>query len=308
MPVDTRHETRTHPRESSFFTLLSGWAQQGVASFLATQRILVDLAMRQNASVMEMMRERLSDPRHSPTAMLTELTGEGMANFIEAQRVLLDMAHEQNEIIMTGVKERMGDSAPATAMMDMLRRSMDTFITMQMEFMKIAGKQTHAWMEATRTNKPFKGDQFVEMAQQGMENFIEAQKKFLDVVAEETAKATGGKHSNGARKMKKTELTQLAQQATESFVDAQKKLFDLANRQMNTGLKLADRTMGILKPFPFVPLADLTREGVKSYVNAQKAMMDVVLKPAEGHKRTAKPERRGKRPMKREAAAAHSAA
>ena len=47
----TRSEAVRHPRESSFISLLSGWAQQGVQSYFATQRILLDLAMRQNASV-----------------------------------------------------------------------------------------------------------------------------------------------------------------------------------------------------------------------------------------------------------------
>ncbi len=77
---------RTHPRESSFVSLLSGWAQQGVQSFFATQRILLDLAMRQNASLMHSVRQQLTDPNHSPTAILSEVTAEGMSNFIEGQK------------------------------------------------------------------------------------------------------------------------------------------------------------------------------------------------------------------------------
>ena len=36
----------------------------------------------------------------------------------------------------------------------------------------------------------------------------------------------------------------------------------------------------MLKPFPFLPLNELTREAVKSYVDAQKALMEVMVKPA----------------------------
>jgi len=72
MPVSPKMESsRTHPRESSFVALLSGWMQQGVESFFATQRILVDLAMRQNASLMKVMRDRLADPHHSPATIMT---------------------------------------------------------------------------------------------------------------------------------------------------------------------------------------------------------------------------------------------
>jgi hypothetical protein len=273
--------------------------QQGVESFFATQRILVDLAMRQNANVMKVLRERLIDPHHSPANIVAEMAGEGMANFIEAQKVLLHLAQEHNHIVMTGVKERVGNIVPAGAITDLWRRSIDTFITMQQEFLKIAGKQTHAWLEVARTGKPYKGDRLIEVAREGMERFIHAQKQFFDIIEEETAKATSGKRADGAAgKIKKTELSELATRATEAFVDAQKKLFDLAGRQINANVKAAGRAAELLKPLPFVDLADLTREGVRSYVDAQKALMDVMLKPHNAHKREAKPERRKRRPAR----------
>src|SRR5215469_18222263 len=105
-----RTETsRPHPRESSFISVLSGWAQQGVQSFFATQRILLDLAMRQNANIMHAIRQQLTDPHHSPTAILSEIAGEGMTNFIEGQKVLLDLGKQQNAVLMSAAKERVGD-------------------------------------------------------------------------------------------------------------------------------------------------------------------------------------------------------
>jgi hypothetical protein len=291
--------SRTHPRESSFVSVLSGWAQQGVQTFFATQRILLDLAMRQNANLMHALRQQLSDPHHSPTAILGEVAGEGIANFIEGQKVLLDLGKQQNEILMTGVKERIGDWPAAHAMTDLLRRSVDTFIHMQQEFLKIAGKQTHTWMEAAKAGKPYQPENLVDLAREGMENFVKAQKQFLDFIAEETAKATGGKHANGGvKKLKKTELSDLARQATESFIDAQKKLVDVAGKQMNTNVKMAGKTMQLMRPFPFLPLAELTREGVKSYVDAQKALMEAMVKPGMEHKRVVKPVHRTKKPMR----------
>ena len=100
MLADTkRPSARTHIQPSSFISLMSGWMQQGVESFFATQRILLDLAMRQNVSVMHVLRERLADPHNSPTTIITEMAGEGMANFIEAQKVLLTLAQEQNDLM-----------------------------------------------------------------------------------------------------------------------------------------------------------------------------------------------------------------
>lgn len=296
----------THPRESSFVSIVSGWAQQGVQTFFATQRVLLDLAMRQNANVMHAVREQLSDPHHSPSAILSEVAGEGMSNFIEGQKILLELGKQQNEILMSGVKERVGDYPAVQAITDLLQRSVETFIHMQHEFLKIAEKQTHTWVEAAKNGKPYQPEHLVELAREGMDNFVKAQKQFLDVIADETAKATGGKHTEGTKKLKKTELAEIARQATESFIEAQKKLVDVAGQQMNANVKTTGKTLELLRPFPFLPLAELTREGVKSYVDAQKALMEVIAKPSNGRQQPGRTEH-AKRPVrtaKKRAAAA----
>jgi hypothetical protein len=304
MPTTVKSEpSRTHSRESSFVNLLSGWTQQGVQSFFATQRILMDLAMRQNASLMHSLRQQLSDPNHSPTAILSEVATEGMSNFFEGQKILLELGQKQNEILMTGVKDRVGDWPAAHAVTDLLRRSVDTFIHMQQEFLKIAGKQTHTWVEAAKNGKPLQGEQAVELAREAMESFVKAQKHFMDVIAEETAKATGGKPTNGMKKTKKTELSQLARHATESFIDAQRKLVDVAGQQMNASVKTAGKTLELLRPFPFLPLAELTREGVKSYVDAQKGLMDAMVKPNGAPKHAPKVHHRAMRHARKHATA-----
>ncbi len=303
MPATVRS---THSREPSFVSLFSGWAQQGVQSFFSTQRILLDLAMRQNASIMHSVRQQLSDLEHSPTAILGEVAGQGVTNFIEGQKVLLDLGLKQHEILMAGLKERIGEQRAAHAVADLMRRSVETFIHLQREFLKIAGKQTHTWVEAAKAGKPYQPKLLAELAREGMENFVNAQNKFMDVIADETAKATGSKHSNGFKKVKKTELAALARQATESFIDAQRKLVDLAGQQMNASVKNAGKTLELLKPFPFLPLAELTREGVKRYADTQKALVDVMVKPTGEHKGAGKTKHRAKatRHAKKHAAAA----
>ena len=282
------------PQAPSILSVLSGWGQQGAQTLFATQRILLDLAMRQNASVMHAVRQQLSDPHRSPTAILSEVAEEGMTTFLEGQKVLLELGKQQNEILMGGVKERVGSCPRRQALVDLIRRSVDTFIGMHEEYLKIASKQTHAWLESAKAGKPYPAEHAVDLAREAMENFAKAQKRFLDVIAEETAKATSGKATNGAgRKMKPTELSELARQTMDSFVEAQKRLVDVAGRQMNAGARTAGKSMDMLKPFPFLPLNELTGAVVKSYVDAQKALMEVVAKSANKPKAT--PQRRGRK-------------
>ena len=289
--------SRAHPRDSSFVSVLAGVARQPVQSFLVFQRNLLDVAIRQNRNIIHSVRRQFSDLRQSPTAVLGEVTGEGITHFIEAQKVLLELGLKENEILMSGVKERLGERPAAHALADLLRRSVETFIHLQQQFLKIAGKQAQGWVEAAKNGKPYQSELLV-VAREGMETFVKAQIQLMDIIADELAKATGGKRAYGVKNIKKTELSALVRQATESFIDAQRKLLDLAGQQLNANVKTAGKALEVLKPFRLPPLEELTRRGAQTYFDAEQALMDLMVKPATEHKHAAKPKRRAKRPAR----------
>src|SRR5271167_1640581 len=266
-----KHEVKSEPqvRESSFINLMSGWVQQGVENFFATQRILVDLAMRQNGTVIEVLRDKLTAPDFQPVEVAKEFAGEGLANFIEGQKLILGLAQRESEILATGVRERIGGFAVTDALVNMIHRSVETFVEMQMEYLKSAGKQVHERLAAVKAGEEYDGDTLVELARGGLENFVQAQKKFLHVVAEETSRMTGGKEVV-VSKAKKTELTRLAQDATDTFIEAQKKLMDVAARQIHVSLKAAGTAAKMMPSVPYREIPDLTREGFRSFVEAEK--------------------------------------
>ena len=290
-----KQEVKSVPqaRESSFVNLLSGWVQQGVENFFATQRILVDLAMRQNGTVIDVLREKLTAPDFRPVAVAKEFAGEGLANFIEAQRLMLGLVQRENEILATGVKERVGGFAVTDALVSAIHRSIDTFVEMQLEYLKSAGKQVHGRLAAVKAGEEYEGDTVIELAREGLENFVRAQKKFLHVVAEETSKVTGGKEVP-VSKARKTALTELAKEAADTFIDAQKKLMDVAARQIHVSLKVAGTAAKMMPTVPYKEIPDLTREGFRSFVDAEKAVLESVTKRPEPRKARAKGARRVK--------------
>lgn len=294
----------------NFVSLLSGWVQQGVESFFATQRILVDVAMRQNTSATKTLREGIFDPEHSPMTILTELAIEGTSSFVEAQKILLNLAQQENEIMMNGGKERISGSTRAVAVTDLVRRSLDTFIRLQEDFLTTTNKQTTHWLEAVKAGKGYESTHLVDLAKEGMETFVQAQKKFLDVIAQESAKATSGKLEHAPRPVKKTELSKLASEATNSFIDAQKKLLDVVSQQASVNLKAATQTMKLMSSSRLLPVANLTGEGVKNFVTAEKALIESMIKPANGAKTRAGQRRpmHSAHPPKAKARAAHAGA
>jgi hypothetical protein len=140
----------------------------------------------------------------------------------------------------------------------------------------------------------YEGDTVVELAREGLETFVQAQKKFLHVVSEEMSTLTGGKEVV-VTKAKKTELTDLARQAADSFIDVQKKLMDVAARQVHVNLKVAGTVAKMVPTVPYRDIPDLTREGFRSFVEAEKAVIESVTKRPEPRKPVAKGVRRVKR-------------
>jgi hypothetical protein len=240
---------------------------------------------------MKNLREGMSDPEHSPMAIVTELAVEGTSSFMEAQRILLNLAQHENEIVMGGVKERVAFSLPATATADLVRQSVDTFLNMQQEFLKITSKQTLDWLEQAGKGK-YSGTHIVDLAREAMDNFVHAQKKFLDVIAQETTRLTNGKPDKTAKAVKKTELAKLARDASNAFIEVQKKLLDIVGQQVNVDLKAATRTLDMMRQFRLLPMASITGEGVKKFVDAEKALIESIIKPR------ASSERRAPRPRK----------
>ncbi len=274
-----KHEVR----ESSFVNLLSGWVQQGVENFFATQRILVDLAMRQNGTVIDVLREKLTAPDFRPVAVVKEFAGEGLSNFIEGQKLILGLAQKESEILATGMKQRVGGFVVTDALVETIRRSVDTFIEMQLEYLKSASKQVHGRLAAVKAGEMYEGDSVVELAREGLEQFVQAQKKFLNVIAEETSRVTGSMEQT-VSKARKTELTELAREAADSFIEAQKKLMDVAARQVHVSLKAAGTAAKMMPAVPYRDIPDLTREGFKSFVEAEKAVIESVTKRPEAKK------------------------
>ena len=66
----------------------------------------------------------------------------------------------------------------------------------RLDYLKSASKQVHGRLAAVKAGEEYEGDSLVDLAREGLENFVQAQKKFLHVVAEETSKVTGGREDN----------------------------------------------------------------------------------------------------------------
>ena len=219
---------------------------------------------------------------HSPLAILTELAVEGTSSLVEAQRALLNLAQRENDIILNGVKERIGGFLPAAAMTDLVRRSLDTLFGMQQELLTTTSKQTLEWLQSEKVGQGEHASHLLEAAREGVETFTRAQKKFLEVVAEATQKATSDKKDHEGKVVKKAEMTHLAREAGKAFIEAQKRLLDVLGQQMNVNLDATTRAMEMMSPARLIPVANRTGEGVRDFVNAETTLIGSFIEPKKG--------------------------
>ncbi len=154
---------------------------------------------------------------NSPLAILKELAVEGTSSLVEAQRTFLNLVQQENDIIFNGVKERISGFIPAVAMTDLAQRSLDTFIGMQQELLTTTSKQTIQWLESEKSGKGDRAAHLVDFAREGVETFTRAQKKFLDVVAQEAATATGSRKAHDGKATKKDRTGATGARSRERF-------------------------------------------------------------------------------------------
>jgi len=305
MPRSAKKTAEPENQLSSFASLLLGWTQQGIDSFLATQRILADFATRKSAGAINSLREGMSGPENSPAAILTELAVEGTASLTEAQRVLLNLVEQENGIVMGALADRVEGYGAAASVANRLRRGVDTLVQMQQELLTIASKHVQGRLKKAEAGEIPDATCLVDATRDAMENFVRAQKKLLDVIVEDGAKPKGVK---GDESKKKTDISGIAREAAGSFIDAQKNLLDLAGQQVNVNLQVAGRLAEVANVFRLSPLPNITGDTVKSFVEAEKAVLDSIIKPSNGAKSAPKAEGASKRQTGRRRAHAAQAA
>lgn len=220
-----------------------------------------------------------SNEQRSPLALLTELAVEGTSSLVEAQRTLLSLAQQENDIFLNGLKARIGSFLPGVAMTDMVRRSVEILISMQQELLTSTSKQTLEWVEAEKSSNPDRSARLVELAREAVQTFTHAQKKLLEVVAEESARASGSKHAHPEKPLKKAELVALAREASAAFIEAQKSLLDVMGQQMNVNLDLTAESMQMMSPAQLLPVATFSPQRVKDFFDTETSLIGSLIKP-----------------------------
>jgi hypothetical protein len=271
---------------------LVGWARQGIESFMAAQKILLDLTAQQNSLLIGMVREQMSKPRFRPGPAIAKVADKGVENITAAGKILLDLAAGETALVVDGLKEVVPLPRVAGTVANVVRHRVATIIDMQKRLLDAAAEQTHTVAEDYREGKGLlgAGASAVELARRGIETLVETEKKFLDLAAHEVSSATkgNGEGRKPARARYKV-LTELAREGSEKYIEAQKKLLNLAIEQMESGGHVASERLEAAGTEARASWGSLTEKSVRNLVTAQKSLMDLIVKPAKATPAERKP-------------------
>lgn len=274
-----------------------GWARQGVESFVTVQNILLDLTAQESALAIGVLRERLNLRSLRPRISITTAADKSVATLTSAGKIMVDLAEGENALVTEGLKEGLRLSPRTGAIADLIRARIEAYLEMYKRVLDITAEQTHATLEAYNDGRGLKiRNGLSEMARQSVIGMVETEQKFLDTAAEQvTIALQPPKEVKKPVRDRSKALAHLAYEGIDKVADAEKKLIDLAMSQLITNGNHAERKVEEEAP---TPLTEVTRKGFQSLVVAQKALMDVAIKPIRraAHKpEAAKPVGRPKR-------------
>jgi hypothetical protein len=253
--------------------MIAEWVRQGTEGFIATQKILLDLAAQQNALALTVIRERVGLIPPAPLKALTDLTAKCLQNFIQAQQIILDIAARQNCIIADGLKPMIAGT-PADRLSCIVHEGIDSFIAGQKKFLQLFESEAEGAIKDFGHRKPFDRERVTDLARDSVRTFVKSQKKFLDVVEEQlTAKKEVPEENKGV------DLLEMAKQSIDAFVDAERKLLDLASDQINVNVRFVKDAFDSNAKSKTTTLPDVMKKSVESFVAAQKALAELASKP-----------------------------
>lgn len=258
------------------------WARQGVESFVAVQKILMDLAAQQNALAIRAMRERIRIP--CVRTMAVNAAEQGIEALTGAGGILLDLAAGETAIVTEGMKEALRLPPVPAAAAEIVRQRLESVIGLQRRLLDSIAEQSK---DAANSYADGKGlnviGHSVDVARTALEDFVSTERKFLDAVAREvTAAVEPAKESHKPRPRVKV-LTELARDGVDKYVDAQKKLTELLIQQVerNAAASKGEETE------PPTPFSELAQKSVHNFVSAQKSLIDLAVKPVAAKQSTA---------------------
>ncbi len=156
----------------------------GVGRIADVQKKSIDIAVQQNAELLDLWKKAIQKIPGAPGLFLAELQGSGFERYAEMNKAAIDLAVEQSKAYSDLARERVATATRANEEVDSFaKKSMERVVAMQKKVLDQSAAQAKAVVEST--NKQFGEDSPMDAAadsmQRGVNAMVDAQKELLDM-------------------------------------------------------------------------------------------------------------------------------
>lgn len=258
--------------------MVGDWIRQGTEGFIATQKILLDLAAQQNALALTIARERLGLISLTPSKAVVDLSSKSVHNFMEAQQTMLDIVSKENDIIFEGLKPGV-EKTVVEGLAEVVHEGLSNCVVAQKQFLSIVEAEAEGAIKDYGDGKSFETGRLKEVAREGVRTFVTTQKKFLEVVEQELVDKSE-EPRRGSKPGKPVNVLEMTKDSVDAFVETQKRLLDIASDQINVNVKFVREFLNTdVQRRPATSLPDVLKKSADSFVAAQKALVELASKP-----------------------------
>jgi hypothetical protein len=157
----------------------------GVGRIAEVQKKNIDIAVQQNAELIDLWKKTIQKIPGAPGLFLLELQGSGFERFAEIQKAAVDLVVEQSKAFTELVKDR---AVTATKVNEELntfaKKSVERVIAMQKKALDHSAVQARSVMETSSKQFAETGPMgaVAETMRRGVDAIVDAQKELLNIV------------------------------------------------------------------------------------------------------------------------------
>lgn len=206
---------------------------------------------------------------HSMTGLLGEWIRQGTEGFVAGQKILLDLAAQQNALALNIIRERVGLSRPsAKKWADFAGKSVKTLLDVQRNVLDLVVRQNSILESSIKPRLPYAPIRgFAEVFHKGLDNFVEAQKQFLNTVQVQTEGVVGDIEEGKTPELSR--LVTVARGGMTTFLESQKKFLDIVQEQVTAETAEGEEAG------PALDLLDMIKQSVDAIIETQQQLLDL---------------------------------
>lgn len=159
---------------------------RGIDRLAEMQKRTIDIAMQQNAELIDVYKKFGQKLPGTPRLPLLEVANTVFERYADAQKNAIDLAVEQSHAWIDAYKDRAAVANKTTeSAVNLTNQAVERSVAAQKKVLETAAAQTKAAMEAARQQMGFTGapaDAALNSFQRGVDTLVEAQKEMLDLV------------------------------------------------------------------------------------------------------------------------------